>query len=198
MESSLSLLTKARVEIHPPPHHPSCQKIPYFFLLNLMMQKFCHWRFISMITWMEDNGVFPSHNAVKLYQTTNHWKALTWNWCRVICELYWLHCTIWRLEIPQCFLFFYYKKVLMIGFCPQIRKLEWMIHTVPLKSKLTVTQCLDPWDSILKSWFSILKTFEDGVSRHDDQGSSFNVRVRKYYDLLVRVHLLKVYTKLLF
>ena len=111
---------------------------------------------------------------------------------------YWLHCTIWRLEIPQCFLFFYYKKVLMIGFCPQIRKLEWMIHTVPLKSKLTVTQCLDPWDSILKSWFSILKTFEDGVSRHDDQGSSFNVRVRKYYDLLVRVHLLKVYTKLLF
>ena len=147
---------------------------------------------------MQSNYIKRPTTGIELNWIELNWKALTWNWCRVICELYWLYCTIWRLEIPQRFLFFYYEKVLMIGFCPQIRKLEWMIHTVPLKSKLTVTQCLDPWDSILKSWFSILKTFEDGVSRHDDQGSSFNVRVRKYYDLLVRVHLLKVYTKLLF
>ena len=164
------------MEIHPPPpHHHSCQKIPYFFLLNLMMQKFCHWSFIWMITWMEDNGVFPWHNAVKLYQTTNHWKTLTWNWCRVICELYWLHCTIWRLEIPQCFLFFYYKKVLMIGFCPQIRKLEWMIHTVQLKSKLTVTRVsiLETKFSRVDSRFSKLLRMESCVMMIKDRVSMF-------------------------
>ena len=139
------------------------------------MQKFCHWSFIWMITWMEDNGIFRSHNAVKLYQTTNHWKALTWNWRRVICELYWLHCTIWRLEIPQCFLFFYYKKVLMIGFCPQIRKLEWMIHTVPLKSELTVTRVsiLETRFSRVDSRFSKLLRMESRVTMIKDRVSVF-------------------------
>ena len=46
-----------------------------------------------------------------------------------------------------------------------------------IKSKLTVT-CVE-------TQFSILETFEDGVSRLDDQGSSFKFRVEKYYELVV-------------
>ena len=151
-----------------------------------MVQKFCHWSFIWMITWMEDNGIFPSHNAVKLYQATNHWNWIELNWIgrrslEIDAVLYVnciddrLHCTIWRLEIPQCFLFFYYKKVLMIGFCPQIRKLEWMIHTVPLKSKLTVTRVsiFETRFSRVDSRFSKLLRMESCVTMIKDRVSMF-------------------------
>ena len=150
-----------------------------------MVQTFCHWSFIWMITWMVDNGIFrhtmqsnyikrPT-TGIELNWIELNWKALTWNWCRVICELYWLYCTIWRLEIPQCFLFFYYEKVLMIGFCPQIRKLEWMIHTVPLKSKLTVTRVsiLETRFSRVDSRFSKLLRKESRVTMIKDRVSMF-------------------------
>ena len=124
---------------------------------------------------MQSNYIKRPTTGIELNWIELNWKALTWNWCCVICELYWLHCTIWRLEIPQCFLFFYYKKVLMIGFCPQIRKLEWMIHTVPLKSKLTVTRVsiFETRFSRVDSRFSKLLRMESCVTMIKDRVSMF-------------------------
>ena len=150
-----------------------------------MVQKFCHWSFIWMTTWMEDNGIFPSHNAVKLYQVTNHW-----NWI----ELNWIELEGAHLKLMPCYMWtvltaLYYLKtrdtsmfpVLLLQkgsydrICPQIRKLEWMIHTVPLKSKLTVTRVLilETRFSRVDSRFSKLLRMESRITMIKDRVSMF-------------------------
>ena len=100
-----------------------------------------------------------------------HLKLMLCYMWTVLTALYYLK----TRDTSNCFLFFYYKKVLMIGFCPQIRKLEWMIHTVPLKSKLTVTRVsiFETRFSKVDSRFSKLLRMESCVTMIKDRVSMF-------------------------
>ena len=63
------------------------------------------------------------------------------------------------------------------------------LHVVQYPSKVS-WQSLVSWSSRLETWFSILKTFDNGVLSLNDRGSSFEFWGEKYYELVVYTYLL--------
>ena len=63
------------------------------------------------------------------------------------------------------------------------------LHVVQYRSKVS-WQSLVSWSSRLETWFSILKTFDNGVLSLNDRGSSFEFWGEKYYELVVYTYLL--------
>ena len=135
------------------------------------MQKFCHWSFIWMITWMEDNCHLP---VMQCSQTTSNdpgrrlfeIDAVLYMWTVLIALYYLKRSSMFPVPLLQKGS---YDRILSTD--SKVR----MIHTVPLKGKLTVTcvSILETRFSRVDYRFSKLLRMESRVSVIKDQVSMF-------------------------